>query len=171
MEVDVPDNLPRLRADAGLLERAVANVVQNAARHNPPGRPPIRVSASALGDTVELRVADHGPGVPDEHKDRIFEAFQRLGDAPQGTGIGLGLAVARGFTEAMDGTLTAEDTPGGGLTLVFMLHTTASDPALGGGAHPAADAAAEGAPAPGAPEASSPDGATPRTDPRTTEDD
>ncbi|WP_052810065.1 ATP-binding protein [Streptomonospora alba] len=147
--VDVPDNLPRVRADAGLLERAVANVVQNAARHNPPDRPPIRLSASALGDTVELRVADHGPGVPDEHKDRIFEAFQRLGDAPRGTGIGLGLAVARGFTEAMDGTLTAEDTPGGGLTLVFTLHSTTAEPARDGSPLPPAGAAAEQEPASG----------------------
>ncbi|NYI95997.1 two-component system sensor histidine kinase KdpD [Streptomonospora nanhaiensis] len=143
--VDVPDHLPRVRADAGLLERAVANVVQNAARHNPPDSPPILLAASALGDTVELRVADHGPGVPDEHKDRIFEAFQRLGDAPRGTGIGLGLAVARGFTEAMDGTLIAEDTPGGGLTMVFTLHTSPTDPAPGG----AAPAGAEAAQAPG----------------------
>ncbi|GAB3441279.1 sensor histidine kinase KdpD [Streptomonospora sediminis] len=159
--VDVPDNLPRVRADTGLLERAVANVVQNAARHNPAGRPPIRLSASALGDTVELRVADHGTGVPDEHKDRIFEAFQRLGDAPRGTGIGLGLAVARGFTEAMDGSLVAEDTPGGGLTMVFTLHSTTADPARSGQAPPTAHGAAPQPPA-GSPPA--PDGAAPETE-------
>ncbi|MFC7327637.1 ATP-binding protein [Marinactinospora rubrisoli] len=119
--VDVPEGLPRVHIDRGLLERAVANVVENAVRHNPPDAPPVRVAASSLGETVELRVADHGPGVPDESKERIFEAFQRLGDAPRGTGIGLGLAVARGFTEAMGGTLTAEDTPGGGLMMVFRL--------------------------------------------------
>ncbi|GAB3208543.1 sensor histidine kinase KdpD [Marinactinospora endophytica] len=119
--VEVPDDLPRVAVDPGLLERAVANVVENAVRHNPPGAAPVRIAASALGDTVELRVADHGPGVPDESKERIFEAFQRLGDAPRGTGIGLGLAVARGFTEAMEGRLAAEDTPGGGLTMVFTL--------------------------------------------------
>jgi two-component system sensor histidine kinase KdpD len=138
--VDVPDDLPRVRADAGLLERAVANVVQNAVRHNPEGARPVRVSASALGGEVELRVADHGAGVPDESKERIFEAFQRLGDAPRGTGIGLGLAVARGFTEANEGTLTAEDTPGGGLTMVFTL-CAADDPATEG---PAGDPAAPG---------------------------
>ncbi|MDA8371251.1 MAG: DUF4118 domain-containing protein [Nocardiopsaceae bacterium] len=136
VSVDVPDDLPRVRVDPGLLERAVANVVQNAARHNPVGKPPVRVAASALGETVELRVADHGPGVPDEFKERIFEAFQRIGDAPRGTGIGLGLAVARGFTEAMEAALVAEDTPGGGLTMVFTLRSApASDtgrPALPG---------------------------------------
>ncbi|RNL84601.1 DUF4118 domain-containing protein [Halostreptopolyspora alba] len=125
--VDVPDNLPRVRVDTGLLERAVANVVQNATRHNRDTFGPVRVAASALGDTVELRVADHGPGASDEAKDRMFEAFQRLGDTPRGTGIGLGLAVARGFTEAMEGTLVAEDTPGGGLTMVFTLRSVGSD--------------------------------------------
>ncbi|PSK85992.1 two-component system sensor histidine kinase KdpD [Murinocardiopsis flavida] len=119
--VEVPDALPRVPVDRGLLERAVANVVENAVRHNPAGAEPVRVAASAIGGTVELRVADHGPGVPDDAKERIFAAFQRLGDAPRGTGVGLGLAVARGFTEAMGGTLTAEDTPGGGLTMVFTL--------------------------------------------------
>ncbi|WP_184291475.1 ATP-binding protein [Nocardiopsis algeriensis] len=117
--VDVPDGLPRVPADAGLLERAVANVVSNAVRHNPDPRVPVLVAASAHGDSVQLRVVDRGPGVSDEGKQRMFEAFQRLGDAPQGTGVGLGLAVARGFVEAMHATLDPEDTPGGGLTMVF----------------------------------------------------
>ena len=65
-----------------------------------------------------IRVVDTGPGVPSAQRDRLFEPFQRLGDVPRGEGVGLGLAVARGLTEAMDGTLTAEDTPGGGLTFV-----------------------------------------------------
>ncbi|NEE49732.1 sensor histidine kinase, partial [Streptomyces sp. SID8455] len=70
---------------------------------------------SSAPDRVELRVVDRGPGVPDAAKGHIFEPFQRLGDAPRGAGVGLGLAVARGFTEAIGATLTAEDTPGGGL--------------------------------------------------------
>src|SRR5690606_36434362 len=88
LEEVVPATLRRVWADRGLLEGAVANVVQDAVRYNPPGGPPVRVAASAHGDTVELRVVDHGPGVADPHKERIFEAFQRLGDAPRGTGIG-----------------------------------------------------------------------------------
>ncbi len=125
--VDVPGGLPRVRVDSGLLDRAVANVVTNAVRHNPDPRTPVLVAASAHGDSVQLRVVDRGPGVSDEAKQRMFEAFQRLGDAPQGTGVGLGLAVARGFVEAMHGTLAPEDTPGGGLTMVFTLRAVGSE--------------------------------------------
>ena len=107
-----------LRVDPGLVERAVANIVENAVRHNAPGKP-VLVTASALRDRVEIRVVDRGPGVPDRAKHEIFEPFQRLGDAPGGTGVGLGLAVARGFAEAVGGSLDAEDTPGGGLTMVL----------------------------------------------------
>jgi two-component system sensor histidine kinase KdpD len=81
----------------------------------------VLVRASALGSRVEVRVVDRGPGVPDSDKDRIFEPFQRYGDTPRGNGVGLGLAVARGFAEAMRGTLDAEDTPGGGMTMVLTL--------------------------------------------------
>ncbi|MFW6692158.1 DUF4118 domain-containing protein [Streptomyces sp. MAR4 CNX-425] len=116
----IPESLPMVAVDAGLLERSVANVVENAVTYSPPGTP-VLVQASALGDRVELRVADRGPGVPDSGKDRIFEPFQRYGDAPRGAGVGLGLAVARGFAEALGGTLVAEDTPGGGLTMVLTL--------------------------------------------------
>ncbi|WP_077689022.1 MULTISPECIES: ATP-binding protein [Nocardiopsis] len=129
--VDVPDDLPRVLADAGLLERSVANVVSNAVRHNPDPRVPVLLAASAHGDSVQLRVVDRGPGVSDEAKQRMFEAFQRLGDAPQGTGVGLGLAVARGFVEAMHGRLDPEDTPGGGLTMVFTLRAVEKDEADG----------------------------------------
>ncbi|WP_256107077.1 DUF4118 domain-containing protein [Streptomyces sp. ODS05-4] len=119
-DLDIPETLPMVEVDRGLLERAVANVVENAVKYSP-GAAPVLVSASALAQRVELRVVDRGPGVPDEAKERIFEPFQRFGDAPRGAGVGLGLAVARGFAEAMGGTLAAEDTPGGGLTMVLTL--------------------------------------------------
>jgi two-component system sensor histidine kinase KdpD len=96
----------------------VANLVENAVKYSPDSAP-VLVSASAMADRVEVRVVDRGPGVPDEAKERIFAPFQRYGDAPRGAGVGLGLAVARGFAEAMGGTLNAEDTPGGGLTMVL----------------------------------------------------
>ncbi len=91
----------------------------------------VLVAASALADRVEVRVVDRGPGVPDEAKERIFAPFQRHGDAPRGAGVGLGLAVARGFTEAMGGTLNADDTPGGGLTMTLTLHAATARPGDG----------------------------------------
>ncbi|QEU91324.1 sensor histidine kinase [Streptomyces kanamyceticus] len=126
-ELDIPETLPMVAVDKGLLERAVANIVENAVKYAPHGEP-VKVSASALGERVEVRVVDRGPGVPDTAKDRIFAPFQRYGDAPRGAGVGLGLAVARGFVEAMGGTLTAEDTPGGGLTMVLTLRAAAGRP-------------------------------------------
>ncbi|GGQ16234.1 sensor histidine kinase [Streptomyces griseomycini] len=124
--LDVPETLPMVAADPGLLERAMANVIENAAKYSPPGVP-VLVAASAHADRVEVRVVDRGPGVPDEVKDHIFEPFQRHGDAPRGAGVGLGLAVARGFAEAMGGTLDAEDTPGGGLTMTLTLRAAAAE--------------------------------------------
>ena len=127
VRLDIPEELPMVEGDPGLLERALANVIENAVKYQGSGR--VLVSGSLLRltgepDRLELRVADHGPGIPDEAKDKVFEPFQRYGDAPRGVGVGLGLAVARGFVEAMGGSLTAEDTPGGGLTMVFTLPPT-----------------------------------------------
>jgi two-component system sensor histidine kinase KdpD len=123
-DLDIPETLPMVAVDPGLLERSVANLVENAVKYSPAGAT-VLVAASALADRVEIRVVDRGPGVPDEAKERIFEPFQRYGDAPRGAGVGLGLAVARGFAEAMGGTLNAEDTPGGGLTMVLTLRAAA----------------------------------------------
>ncbi|WUD72694.1 sensor histidine kinase KdpD [Streptomyces sp. NBC_00510] len=118
--LDVPETLPMVSVDPGLLERSVANIVENAVKYSPAGTR-VLVAASALGGHVDLRVVDRGPGVPDVAKERIFEPFQRYGDAPRGNGVGLGLAVARGFADAMGATLQPEDTPGGGLTMVLTL--------------------------------------------------
>lgn len=102
-------------ADSGLLERVVANLVDNALRYAPDG--PVRVTAGRVGDRVLIAVADRGPGIPPGAQDRVFDAFQRLGDRDTTNGVGLGLSVARGFVEAMGGSVTAGDTPGGGLTV------------------------------------------------------
>ena len=120
VEVDVPESLPRLDVDAALLERAVANLVSNASAWSPSGKP-VCVLGSAAAGRVELRIVDRGPGIPQEDRDRVFEPFQRLGDRSSSDGVGLGLAVARGFVEAMGGELRMEDTPGGGLTMVIGL--------------------------------------------------
>jgi two-component system sensor histidine kinase KdpD len=118
--VDIPQALPAALADPAILERVVVNLTENALRYSPAGRPPL-ISASALGDRVELRVIDRGPGIDEADKERMFVPFQRLGDTDNTTGVGLGLALARGLAEAMNGTLTAEDTPGGGLTMTVSL--------------------------------------------------
>ncbi|MFF6983128.1 DUF4118 domain-containing protein [Streptomyces sp. NPDC008343] len=129
VELDIPETLPMVAVDPGLLERSVANLVENAVKYSPDGGR-VLVAASAIAERVEVRVVDRGPGVPDEAKERIFAPFQRYGDAPRGAGVGLGLAVARGFAEAMGGTLNAEDTPGGGLTMVLTLRAAGSRAAL-----------------------------------------
>jgi two-component system sensor histidine kinase KdpD len=118
VRLEVEEPAPLVSTDAGLLERVVANLVGNAVRHA--GDAPVRVLAHVLPETVEVMVVDRGPGVPPDVRERMFEPFQRLGDTSPG-GLGLGLAVASGLTEALGGTLTAEDTPGGGLTVVVSL--------------------------------------------------
>ncbi|HEY3896783.1 MAG TPA: DUF4118 domain-containing protein [Pseudonocardiaceae bacterium] len=119
--VDIDEALPHVLADAGLLERVIANVIDNALRHG--GESPIAVRASAHANHVELRVVDHGPGIPPGSAASMFAPFQRMGDRDATSGIGLGLSVAQGFTEAMGGTIDTEDTPGGGLTIVVSLPT------------------------------------------------
>ncbi|MEU1630572.1 ATP-binding protein [Streptomyces sp. NPDC020096] len=123
------EEVGEVMADPPLLERVIANLVANAIRHSPAGRP-VLVSASALADRVELRVVDHGPGLPPKLREQAFEPFQRLGDTDNTTGLGLGLALSRGFAEAMGGTLTPEDTPGGGLTMVISLPAAAGQEKL-----------------------------------------
>ena len=118
--VKVADECGAVRADPALLERVLVNLLSNAVRHSPPGRPPI-LTASEHGGEVQLRVVDAGPGVPSTDWDRIFLPFQRLGDTEAGSGVGLGLALSRGLVEAFGGTLTPEHTPGGGLTMTVSL--------------------------------------------------
>lgn len=124
--IRVPEDTPEVQADPALLERAIANLVQNAVRHSAPGAPP-QVTASSYGTTVEIRVIDCGPGVPETDWDQIFQPFQRLGDRDNTSGVGLGLALSRGLVEAMSGTLTPEETPGGGLTMTISLPAVAQN--------------------------------------------
>ena len=120
IDVDLAPDLPAVRVDVGLLERVTANLVENALRYSArPAR--VEVTAEAAGTQVRLRVIDHGPGIAEHDKGRLFQPFQRLGDAPAGEGVGLGLAVAAGLTTAVGGQLSAHETPGGGLTMVVDL--------------------------------------------------
>jgi two-component system sensor histidine kinase KdpD len=118
--VDVPETLPDVQTDPALLERVVSNLVENALAWSPVGES-VTVSAGVVGGRVDLRIMDRGPGIPPADRERIFQPFQRLGDRSRGTGVGLGLAVARGFLDAMGHELTVEDTPGGGTTMVIGL--------------------------------------------------
>jgi len=130
VSLEVGEDAPLVVTDPGLLERVVANLVTNAVRVTAAtGAPPVRLLAHERPEEVELLVVDRGPGVPPEQRERMFEAFQRLDDTTPG-GLGLGLAVARGLAGSVGATLSAEDTPGGGLTMILSVpraHTGGPD--------------------------------------------
>jgi two-component system, OmpR family, sensor histidine kinase KdpD len=132
MQLAVPDGLPLVHTDPGLLERVLANLFANALAYSPPGQAP-ELHASQSDGSVLLEIVDHGRGVPDAEKTRMFEPFQRLdgrgADPSGGTGVGLGLAVVKGFLDTMGGSVEATDTPGGGLTMVVRLPTAATSSA------------------------------------------
>lgn len=117
--LELPESLPPVLADEALLERAFANVIANAVAFS--GGSAVRVIAGQIGGTVDVRVVDRGPGVPPEDRDSIFLPFRRLGDSRRREGAGLGLAITKGFVEAVGGTIEVDDTPGGGLTIVVRL--------------------------------------------------
>ncbi|GAB2599247.1 ATP-binding protein [Pseudactinotalea suaedae] len=125
VQIDVED--VAVHADPALLERVLANLVENALTYTPPATPVV-VDAAAADGVAVVRVVDRGPGVPDADRARLFAPFQRLGDVPAGAGVGLGLAVAQGLALAMGGTLGVEDTPGGGLTFLVELPTAQEVP-------------------------------------------
>lgn len=120
VELDLARDLPPVLADAGLLQRVIVNLLANATGFAPPGSR-VRIATSTFHDMVQIRIIDHGPGIAPERRDQVFAPFQRLGDNDNTTGLGLGLALSKGFTEGMGGTIEAEDTPGGGLTMVIGL--------------------------------------------------
>jgi K+-sensing histidine kinase KdpD len=129
VEADLPDHLPLVDTDPGLLERVLANLVANACTASPPDRT-VTVRASGDDRCIRLDVVDHGPGVPTADRERMFAPFQRLHDRKH-AGLGLGLAIARGFSDAIGATLTVGDTPGGGLTMTITLpqaHITSRTP-------------------------------------------
>ena len=145
----VPAGVPPATADGALLERVLANLVGNAVKHTSspveitvttadaataptaPTAPTARTAPTTpTTPTVEVRVIDRGPGIPEADRERVFRPFQRLGDRDNAAGVGLGLALARGLTEAMGGTLLPEATPGGGLTMVVALPAGLPGPAV-----------------------------------------
>ncbi|MFC9334978.1 DUF4118 domain-containing protein [Arthrobacter sp. NPDC057009] len=138
VRVVLPPNLPAVDADAVLLERVIANIAENAVKYAPASDIIVTSAAGGLSSAVlnghpagELRIIDHGRGVPDRNVPAMFRPFQRLDDLSQSTGVGLGLAVARGFVSAMGGSLAAEETPGGGLTMVIRLPLSTGPDSMG----------------------------------------
>lgn len=126
VELDLDDSVSAVLADPILLQRVMVNLLANAHRFSPTDSR-VRVSTSQFEDSIEIRIVDHGPGIAPDRRDDVFVPFQRLGDTDNTTGLGLGLALSKGFVEGMGGTLVPEDTPGGGMTMVVSL------PAVGNG--------------------------------------
>ena len=124
--IDIAAGIPLVVADAVLLQRVVVNLAMNAIRFAAEGAPPT-IAASAFAGRVQLRIIDTGPGIAHDRRDEVFVPFQRLGDTDNRTGVGLGLALCKGFVEGMGGTIDAEDTPGGGLTMVVSLPVFVTD--------------------------------------------
>jgi two-component system sensor histidine kinase KdpD len=124
VEVDVPEDLPAVRADPGLLQRVLANVLDNSLKHGASDEP-VEIVAHAGATSAKLEIIDHGGGIDEEQRGRMFEPFQRLDDRGP-DGVGLGLSVARGFVEAMDGAMVADNTPGGGLTMRIRLQVASA---------------------------------------------
>lgn len=120
VRLEVPESLPRVQTDPALLERVVANLVENAVTWSTP-EAPVRISAGEVAGRVDLRIIDRGPGIPLDRREEAFQPFQRLTDTRRGEGVGLGLSVARGLLEAMGHDLLIEDTPGGGTTMIIGL--------------------------------------------------
>lgn len=120
VEIDLGSDVPEMVADPALLQRVVVNLLSNALRYEPAGSR-VRLAESSFANQVEIRVIDHGPGIPEDRRGDVMVPFQRLGDTDSSVGLGLGLALSKGFVEGMDGTLALEDTPGGGLTMVISL--------------------------------------------------
>jgi two-component system sensor histidine kinase KdpD len=120
VDLALDPEIPAAWADPVLLQRVLVNVLANAERHAPVGTR-VSVTTAVHATAVQLRIIDHGAGIAPDRREDMFAPFQRLGDTDNGTGLGLGLALSKGFTEGMGGTLTPEDTPGGGLTMVISL--------------------------------------------------
>jgi two-component system sensor histidine kinase KdpD len=134
VELEIPEILPPVQTDPALLERVVANLIENALTWSPEDTP-VRVSVGEVTGRVDLRIIDRGPGIPVDERETIFQPFQRLGDSSNRSGVGLGMAVARGFLEAMGTDLAIEDTPGGGTTMVISFKPAPLSDVAAGVAH------------------------------------
>jgi two-component system sensor histidine kinase KdpD len=120
VEITFSDESAAVRVDAGQIRRVLVNLVENALKYSPPGEP-VRVQVAATPSEAVVRVIDHGPGVPVEERELIFEPFHRGIRSGRAAGAGLGLAIARGFAEANGGRVAVESRAGQGATFVLVL--------------------------------------------------
>jgi two-component system sensor histidine kinase KdpD len=127
VEVRLPTDLSLVPIDAVLIEQVLINLLENAIKYTPKGSP-IELSARMQENAVVVEVADHGPGVPPEHVDRIFEKFYRLPRESEGSGAGLGLAICRGIVQAHGGRIWAENREGGGAVFRFTIPIEGTPP-------------------------------------------
>jgi two-component system, OmpR family, sensor histidine kinase KdpD len=119
VEVDVPDELAPVLADPVRLDQVLTNLLDNARAYAEAS--PVQVVARQAGGTIELRVVDHGPGIPVSEQERVFDQFYRVEGGRRPGGTGMGLAICRGIVQAHGGSLRVEATPGGGATFVLTL--------------------------------------------------
>jgi two-component system sensor histidine kinase KdpD len=126
VKADLPGGLPPLMLDVVMMEQVFINLLDNAAKHTPDGTG-IELSAEASDKEMLVRVADHGPGIDEGDRQRVFEKFYRGGAAPRPGGVGLGLAICRTIVEAHGGRISVADAPGGGAVFTIALPITAQD--------------------------------------------
>jgi two-component system sensor histidine kinase KdpD len=120
VHVALAPGLPLVRLDAVMIERVLANLLENAAKYTAAGTP-LEIAAVATGGSITVSVSDRGAGIPPGQEERIFEKFQRLADESAQSGAGLGLAICRAIVEAHGGHIAARNRPGGGAVFSFSL--------------------------------------------------
>jgi two-component system sensor histidine kinase KdpD len=120
IRIRLREDVPPVPMDVVQMDQALTNLLENAGRFSPPGSQ-IEVSAVRWQNMVELKVIDHGPGIPADERARVFEEFYHRDVDGRRGGTGLGLAIARAVVQAHGGTMWVEDSPGGGATLGFRL--------------------------------------------------
>ncbi|MBP1719644.1 MAG: kdpD [Deltaproteobacteria bacterium] len=122
VKIQIPSSLPLVNADPVLVAQVIMNLLDNSLKYSPPGTP-LEIEAAVSDSWIEIRISDHGPGVPEEHRSQVFEKFFRLPGTEGVRGTGLGLAISKGIIEAHQGKIWVENLPGGGAKFILALPT------------------------------------------------